>query len=342
MAATAALRSYEDLPYGQLIDYAGTDTYVTLLLLKRLWPVISKQPRYTEFYDNGYSREVLAPSLLSEALSVKHPALEFIVDMEVHGLPYDVPGNIEMGKRMVQEIDSLTEEIWAGIGERTQGQVINLDSSADLGKLLYSTYTMTPPFQTKGGDDSTSGDAILELAKNYKMYPWLKPLARRRNVVSMFRSFIETYVERWVKSDGCVHPEYNLFGTSSHRISSDNPNLLNLPRFDTSAPYDLRSLYLAPRGCAFLTLDFSSCEVKVLAALCGDEKMIEAILSGKDFHTYTASIINNIPYDEMRAVLKTPEAELDANPALKEVYRKFKKLRQAAKETTFNCRGFTA
>lgn len=322
--------TFEDAPFERLLAYGGVDVIATYDILRKMWPQLSARPEYREFYGEGKVREVRAPSILSELIHVKAKALEFIVNMEVDGIPYDVDGNQKMGVLMAEEIATLEDEIFTGIGQR-----INLNSGQEVAHLLYTVYGMECPVKTKGGEESTSGDALAKLVEQYD-YSWLKALDRRKNVNSVYNSFIKTYIEDFVKSDGCIHPEYNLHGTSSHRISSDNPNLLNLPRPDSCPPYDIRSLYIVRKGFVFLTLDFSSCEVKVLAARCRDERMLKAIRDGLDFHTYTASIINGLTYEEMSDVLGSTKAQLAADANRAKLFKRYKKLRQAAKAVTLN------
>lgn len=319
--------TYEDARFDRLIDYAGADAIVTLDILKKMWPNISRPTPYREYVGAGKEVAGFAPSIVQELTTVKARALQFIVDMEVCGLSYDIPANRIMAAAMSEEIGQLEERVFTGMKTK-----INLDSGPELARFLYGTKGFQAPLKTKGGDDSTSGDALEKLFETYK-FDWLEALLKRNNMRSVYSSFIATYVEDWVKSDGRVHPEYNLHGTSSHRISSDNPNLLNLPR--SCYQYDIRALYNAPPGYVFITFDFSSCEVKVLAALCKDPTMLKAIRDGLDFHTFTASLIYGIPYDEIHHVLETKKADLEVDPELKKLFKKYKNMRQAAKAVTF-------
>lgn len=322
-------RSFEEYPYEDLLDYAGVDAIVTLDILRKLWPRLNAREPYKKFVNASEMVLVTAPNIASELVNIKAEALKFIVDMEVVGMPYDVDANYRMRKNMGLEIEQLTESIRESLDLKPE---FNLDSSKELGWLLYHKMGFRPPLKTKSGDDATSGDALAALFAEHKL-PWLKDLEKRKNMASVHRSFLNTYVDDFVKRDGCIHPEYNLHGTSSHRISSDNPNLLNLPR--SCYQYDIRSLYIVPDGMVFLTMDFSSCEVKILAALSGDETMIKAIREGKDFHTFTASIISGIPYEEILHVIESTKEQLDSDPQLKALFKKYKDLRQAAKATTF-------
>jgi len=337
--------AFENVDFHDLCNYAGTDGIVTLEIMKRIWPDVTRKPIYRYFFQNGEVKDIVLPSIVEEMDTVKMPAHEFLTDMEVEGMPYDKERAEIMGTAMRREIESLERRIHDFIDPG-----YNLDSDKDLTALLYTPqgFNLKSPFKTKKGGEATSYEALEVLIGNYPEHEaWLKPLARRRKVAGIYRGFIETYREKYVRRDGKVHASYNLFGTSSHRISSNDPNMLNLPAWRSSKPYDLRSLYTVPRKMspdglnvineifAFITMDFSSCEVKILAALCEDEGLIQACREGKDFHTYTFSTISGIPYDDIRKVLKASEAALKADPTLAKLHEEYSDQRQAYKATTF-------
>jgi DNA polymerase I len=321
MAAKAL--TYEDFPAEELYRYAGIDCIVTSDLLKKLWPVVTQKPAY-QLSTAGVIEQSFAPSILQEAREVKQMALSFMVDMECNGIVYDVQGNRNMASLMRAQIRELEDELYCTL--RTTPSMLNLNSDAHLSKLLYETHGFTTAIKTKTGALSTSGDALQEIFEATGT-PWVKQLVQRNDLNTLHNSFLATYVEDWVKADGRIHPNYNLNGTSSHRISCDNPNLLNLPR--PSDIQNIRKLYTVCAGHVFVTFDFSSCEVKILAALCRDVNMLQAIADGLDFHSYTASKISGIPYDEFVAVLDSND------PSLKKQKSLYKQVRQAAKAITF-------
>lgn len=329
MAKLAPGVTFEDAPSDRLFNYAGVDAIVTLDILRQMWPTLSATPDYTEF-DKGVPRKVKVPSIASELINVKSKAVQFVVNMEVEGLVFDIEKNREMAAAMEAELNQLEGEIFEAIGRK-----INLASGPEVAKLLYVTYGLDCPKKTKGGEESVDDDALEMLSEKYPQHKWLALINRRKNVSSVYNSYVRSYVQDWVKRDGKVHPEYNLHGTGSHRISSNNPNMLALPRPDSCPPYDVRSQFIAPWGYVFVTFDFSSCEVKVLAARCRDPEMLKAIREGKDFHTYTASLINGLNYDEMHHVLESTKAQLAESLSLQKTFKRYKKLRQAAKAVTF-------
>lgn len=309
--------TYEWYNYDALNAYAGLDCVATSELMAALMPRLLERPRFV-WYNQGVRTVSTAPSVFSEQIDIKTKALEFICDMEIVGMEYDIAGNRAMDQAMIEDLAATEDQIFSAIGKR-----IDLSSSTVLKDFLYREKGFSAPLQTKHGEDSTSGDALKALFKTHG-FPWLEAIKKRNDIQSMHGSFIKTYVEDWVKSDGRVHPSYNLHGTSSHRISSSNPNLLNLPRGYYG--YNIRRLYTSKKGCIFLAFDFSSCEVKILAALSGDETMIDACVSGKDFHSYTASMIYHLDYDEFVAIVKDhTHAE----------HKKYKNYRQGAKSVTF-------
>ncbi len=312
--------SYEEYPFDALNLYAGIDNIVTLDLLRELGPKIFQASPYRESI-KGKSVKSKAPSIWSEHQNIKMPALKFIVDMECNGLLYDQKLNRKMDKQMRDRMSELENLLYPAIKETPE--TINLESGADLSRLLYGKFKFKPTVFTKKNMPAVSGDALKAIHKT-EGCEWLLWLMERNDISSMHSSFVATYIDDWVKSDGRVHPNYNLHGTSSHRISSDNPNLLNLP--NTAYGFNMRNLFMVDPGYVFLTFDFSSCEVKVLAALCKDEKMLEAILSGLDFHSYTASLMYNIPYDDIVAAVDDEDHKL---------HKEYKKRRQGAKAVTF-------
>lgn len=316
-----AAKTYEDFPFDSLMTYAGVDTYVTYSVLKKLFPVLVATPDYKTPNGDGSWDIVKAPSIIRESLDVKRDALQFMVDLIVNGIQYDISGNQTYDLRMRAHLEQLEDSIFTKSGMKW-----NLDSDLENEEILFDKFGLITSVKTKGGSPSTSGDALKEILEANPQHDWLKDLLVRNDVASIHRSFIHEYVPKYVKRDGRVHPNYNLHGTSSHRISGDRPNLLNIP--SPKHGYNIRSLYGVSPGNAFLTFDFSSCEVKILAALCKDEKMLEAILNGLDFHSFTASQMYKIPYTEMNAVIK---AEDKNDPR----FKGYKNYRKNAKAVTF-------
>jgi DNA polymerase-1 len=310
-------KTYEDFPAEDLYIYAGIDCITTSELLSRTWERLNEEPYYTR-YDGGQKKQVKLMSIAESMQRYTMPAFEFICDMEINGIKYDVAKNEEIGSRMVQEVGVLEERIFSAIGKQ-----VDLDSGKALGEYLYGEKGLTAPYQTKMGEPATDGEALKELAKSTG-FRWLSDIGKRNDIISVYRTFIRDYVSEHVKRDGRVHPSYNLNGTSSFRITGDNPNLTQLPR--EKHGYNVRECFTVDTQSAFLAFDFSSAEVKVLGALCRDPKLLQAIHEGKDFHSFSASAMYGIPYDEFLGILADESHKL---------HKEYKNKRQAAKNLTF-------
>lgn len=323
--------TFEDYPIEDLLVYAGIDCIVTSDIASKMFPDIVYEPDFVDYFPEKRadgkatfvrSKVTKAMSIMDMYLAHVAPAHEFLIDLELNGIKYDVEGNRAMKARMEEEIENLEAEIW----ELIPGVQFNLDSGTETGKYLYDFLKLTPPSFTKTNEPSTDGDAMKELAKNYPEHSkWLNILAKRNDIASLYRTFIRTYVEDFVKSDGRIHPSYNQHGTSSFRISGSDPNLTQLPR--PKHGYNIRELFTVDEGYVFIAFDFSSAEVKILGALCKDEALLRAIREGLDFHAFSASNMFGIEYNAFVAALND-----DENPNRKD----YKEKRQISKVLTFS------
>lgn len=216
------VETYEDFLFQDLNLYAGIDTIVTLDLLKRLFPIITAQPKYSHVR-GGDVVEGRAPKVLDELLNVKALALEFTCDLKITGMYYDQEANNLMGERMRIDMDDTKKRI-----DDMAGMDVPLSGGAFY-QFLYRTKGYRSVVQTKNGDEATSGEALEALAKAYpEDEELLTDIKRYIDVRAMNNAFIEGYIEKFVKHDSRIHCDYLLHGTSSHRMSSQNPNMLNI------------------------------------------------------------------------------------------------------------------
>jgi DNA polymerase-1 len=323
--------TYEDFPFSDLLLYAGLDCIATSTLLVKMWPQLVDEPTQLIDDETGVQISTRLKSILDTNFEVTQIALDYIIDLELNGMQYDEAMNKEIANKMIAEV--------AGFDALLKGKIpegLNLDSGTEVAKYLYGTLGFTPEFFTASGEPSTDGHAILHLAGLDPMKPgkyitpdpdkqFLAHMAKRKDISSTFNTFIKSYVSDWVKKDGRIHPQYNLHGTSGFRISGDSPNLLQLPR--PKHGYNIRDCYTVRPGYCFIATDFSSAEVKILAALCGDENMLQAVKESRDFHSSSASLMMGIPYLEFFHIVEDP-----SHPK----YRDYKERRQVAKVLTFS------
>ena len=224
-------RTYEDFNYNDLLTYAGLDCIVTSSLLNKLNPsIVAGQPLLI----NGKTE--YRPSILEVTVNWEHRFHEFIIDMELNGIKYDVQANARLKAEMEEEIESLKGSIFSCLGRS-----IELDSDKEVSALLFGELGLKTDRKTKTGQPPTDFETLKELAKNYPEHSWLMDLATYGDIVSTYRTFVRSYVEDHVKPDGRIHPQYNLHGTSSFRITGDSPNLTQLP--NPKHGYNVRRLF---------------------------------------------------------------------------------------------------
>lgn len=226
-------KTYEDFDYEELLTYAGIDTYATSTVVSRLFPQMIEKPEYRINVGPGQTKTTRAPALIDIYEECTQTIFDFICDLELAGINYDVEANRQLDKSMREEVAFLEDRIFSSVGSK-----VHLDSADVLGKLLYGTMGLTAPHQTKSGSDSTDGSALLILAGIDPLSPgkyiasdpalqYLADIAKRKNIASVHRGFISTYIDDYVQADGRVHALYNQFGTSTFRLSSSEPNLNN-------------------------------------------------------------------------------------------------------------------
>lgn len=321
-------KTYEDFDYEELLTYAGIDTYATSTVVSRLFPQLIEKPEYKVSISPGQTKTTRAPALIDIYEECTQTIFDFICDLELAGINYDVEANRQLDKSMREEVAFLEDRIFSSVGGK-----VHLDSADVLGKLLYGTMGLTAPHQTKSGSDSTDGSALLILAGIDPLSPgkyvtsdpamqYLADIAKRKAIVSVHRGFISTYIDDYVQADGRVHALYNQFGTSTFRLSSSFPNLQNTPR-----AFGVKRCFNAKPGNVFICFDFSSAEVKCLTSICRDPNMLKAVNEGLDFHSFSASGMYGIPYEVFHAIIENKSHHL---------HKDYKEKRQTAKTLTFS------
>lgn len=313
-------QTYEDYPLPDLIKYAGIDALVTSMLKRKLDPILDQeivQKDYsaikTAAFGETYSTTKKYPPVRVELQEVKSKALDFLLDLEYVGVGYSIERNREMHHRISAEVEALTSDI---------GETFNLDSSDQLSEYLFVRKGYTTENRTQSGAYSTDGDTLRELSVTYND-PIPALIAKRSELKTLDDTFLKNYIGL-VASDGRIHPTYNLHGTSSFRITGENPNLTQLA--GDKHGYSIRSCYTAAPGMFFGAADYSSEEVKVLAAISRDPELLRACRESRDFHSSTAAKILGCTYEEFLNVL-----EDETSPKAKE----YKNRRRAAKSITF-------
>jgi DNA polymerase-1 len=213
----------------------------------------------------------------------ERPLVRVLAAMEDAGVRIDVDFLSELGGDLTEQCRKLEAEIHAQAGE-----TFNVNSTPQLRKVLFEKLGLTPVKKTKTGP-STDADSLQKMAESH---PIVEALLRYREVEKL-RSTYTDALPPLVQADGRIHATFNQVATTTGRISSEAPNLQNVP-VRTSEGRELRRAFVAADGAGLLTADYSQIELRVLAHLAEDPGLIEAFERNADIHTTTASRVFHV------------------------------------------------
>ena len=210
----------------------------------------------------------------------ERPLVRVLARMEDAGVRIDLEFLTELRQELSKQCDTLERRIHAHAGEPF---VIN--SVPQLRRVLFDQLGLTPVKKTKTGA-STDADSLQKMAA-VNAHPILEDLLRYREVEKL-RSTYADALPPLVQPDGRIHATFNQIATTTGRISSESPNLQNVP-VRTADGREMRKAFIADDGYGLLTADYSQIELRVLAHLADDPGLIEAFAREADVHTTTAS-----------------------------------------------------
>ncbi len=236
--------------------------------------------------------EKLAARLEKEGMEklyagIEAPLIKVLADMEFKGVNIDTRYLSHLLEEYNDNIDELTNSIYLICGER-----FNINSTQQLSKILYGKLKLTATKKTKTGY-STDASTLVSMLD---MHPVIEKILDYREKVKLKNTYIDVLPELIDPADLRVHTTYNQLGTTTGRISSNNPNLQNIP-IRTDLGRQIRKAFIPGSGYdLLLSADYSQIELRILAHLSEDSGLIEAFRSGMDIHTKTAAEIFGFEY----------------------------------------------
>ena len=213
--------------------------------------------------------------------------------MEKEGICIDAGALKEYGTQLSGSIIELEKKIHAAAGED-----FNINSPKQLGVILFEKLGLPNGKKTKTGY-STSADVLEKLAGEYSI---VKDILEYRQL-SKLKSTYADGLANCIGADGKIHTSFNQTITATGRLSSTEPNLQNIPiRIELGRL--IRKVFLPMPGNVFVDSDYSQIELRILAHMSEDEKLIEAYNSGQDIHSTTASQVFHVPFEEVTPLLR--------------------------------------
>ncbi len=261
-----------DLDPEQIVDYACEDADITWQLKELFYPEIQKDHLIDLFY------------------GMEMPLVSVLSAMEQEGITIDADG---LGKYSV-ELGATLKELEASI-KAEAGMEFNVDSPKQLGAVLFDHMKISSKAKkTKTGQYATSEDVLDKMKHDHAIIPMILDYRQLRKLKSTYVDPLPTLMD---PVDGRIHTNYMQTVAATGRLSSNNPNLQNIP-IRTEKGREIRKSFI-PRGKEYqlMAADYSQIELRIIAALSDDSAMIAAFKSGQDIHAATASKVFNVPID---------------------------------------------
>jgi len=220
---------------------------------------------------------------------VEQPLTDVLASMETEGFRVDEPKLNELGEKFKSELDKVQKEIFEMSGEE-----FNVNSPKQLGKILFEKLDLPVIKRTKTGY-STNAEVLDELSDKH---PIIDKITYFRQLSKLFSTYV-VGLKAVIDVDERIHSSFNQTVTTTGRLSSTEPNLQNIPiKYELGR--EIRKVFIPENDeCVILSADYSQIELRVLAHISGDEKMIDAFKNNLDIHTTTASEVFKVPMDEV-------------------------------------------
>ncbi len=263
----------KSVPLDKLSWYAAEDADFTWRLYRKLAPKISAMGIDKLFHE------------------IEMPTVDVLVNMELNGITIDVEFLAEMSKRLKKELQNIEQQIY-----KHAGGEFNINSPLQLKEILFERLKISTAGlgRTKTGV-STAAD---QLAKMKDAHPIIPLISQQRELAKLLSTYIDALPELVNKQTGRIHTDYNQAVAATGRLSSNNPNLQNIPiRTDLGA--QIRKAFVAGRGMRLLSADYSQIELRIIASMADDQAMIESFQKGEDIHARTAANINGVPLEKV-------------------------------------------
>lgn len=227
--------------------------------------------------------------------TIELPLTRVLYDMEVLGFQVDEKVLTRLGEDFTQKTEALREKIYELTGESG----FNLNSPAQLGKVLFETLGLPTQRKTKSGY-STDAESLEAIAP---LHPAIPLILDYRQVSKLNSTYIDALIRK-MDSVGRIHTTFDQVGTATGRISSNEPNLQNIP-VRTQMGRDIRRAFVAKPGHVLVDADYSQIELRILAHMSGDEAMCDAFNKDQDIHTRTAAEINGVALSEVTSAMRS-------------------------------------
>ena len=268
-------KSMREVPLEEIKEYAVEDADVTLQIAEI----------FNTELDKTHTKKLFE--------EIEIPLVTVLASMEKEGINLDVPFLQSLSKELGDDIAKLEGRIYEIAGEN-----FNLASPKQLGDILFDKLKIGGAKQkkTKTGQYATGEEILSYLAKDNEI---VSAILDWRSLIKLQNTYVEALPLQVDAKTHRVHTDYMQTVAATGRLSSNNPNLQNIP-IRTERGKQIRKAFIArDENYTLLSADYSQIELRIIAALCGEENMIKAFQQGEDIHKSTAAKVFNVPLEEV-------------------------------------------
>lgn len=250
-------------------EYSGEDALVTWLLAKKFEPELEQEGLVKLYRD------------------IEAPLMRVLIRMERTGIRIDTEMLHALSKELTAQMVDIEAKIYEAAGEE-----FNINSTQQLGTILFDKLRLPVQRKTKTGH-STDVDTLQALSATTK-HPLPQLILDYRHLTKLVGTYIDTLPELIDPDTGRVHTSFNQTVASTGRLSSSDPNLQNIP-IRTELGGRIRAAFVPEPGWKLISADYSQIELRVLAHMSGDKRLVEAFQNDVDIHTATAAAVFDLP-----------------------------------------------
>lgn len=268
-------KTMREVPVEDAKEYAVEDADITLQLKEHFGPVL----------ESTFTKQLFD--------EIEIPLVPVLADMEMEGINLDIDFLKSLSKELTSDIQKLESKIYEIAGEK-----FNLASPKQLGEILFDKLKIGGAKQkkTKTGQYATGEDILSYLALTS---PFVQDILDWRQLVKLQNTYVEALPIQVSTKTGRVHTDYMQTVAATGRLSSNNPNLQNIP-IRTERGRQIRKAFIArDENYTLISADYSQIELRIIAALSGEENMIKSFQNKEDIHKSTASKVFNVPLEEV-------------------------------------------
>jgi DNA polymerase-1 len=266
---------FSQVDVGKAAEYSGEDSEMTLSVHEVLWPQLEADARQRFIYER-----------------IEMPVSALLVRIERHGVLIDSALLAQQSRELAERMVALEREAY-----EIAGQPFNMGSPKQIGDVLFTKLGLPVKKKTASGAPSTDEDVLSDLAADY---PLPAKILEHRSFSKLKGTYTDKLPQMVNPKTGRVHTSYAQAVAVTGRLSSNDPNLQNIP-IRTPEGRRIREAFIAPPGHVIASADYSQIELRIMAHISGDEGLMRAFAQGIDVHRATASEVFGVAVDQVSA-----------------------------------------